>query len=339
MKFFAVATAMLALASIASAIAAAKPKLAVASSAPAVASSAPAASTSPVASASSTAAAPVASQGPYSAACKALQDKLLTDATYSGCRTLIATGIQAIAVQQQNNTSPQPFLSTLQTYCAKPRCADSVYKQVFQDLKTTCSQDLATVKTDTNLAATVYQWYLSVPQHDAICTQNGAGYCWTDIITSLNSINFLPWNLTSQKDLFDYTNYFLPITTPNTGMTQAVLCQECLVKYANIFNAWYVNNPSIMSLSQDGLLNSTSLQQPLTYVYQHTCSVILSTVTNSSVPSSAAGSGSNTTQTTASAASGSPSVTPPNRSNDATSVRSTAFCAIVAVVVLSVMMV
>lgn len=167
MKFLTV-VALLALVT----VAAAKPKVAAAAKpkvAAAVASNSSTTVVSAATSASSAAAATTsAPASPYSAACTAYLSELQTNTTLSKCRTLISSGLQAFAAGS-SSVDPSSFLPTLQTYCSQPRCDNSVYSQVLSNFKTNCANDLTTIKVDDGLGSAIYEWYLSGPQHDAIC--------------------------------------------------------------------------------------------------------------------------------------------------------------------------
>ncbi|RUS22695.1 hypothetical protein BC937DRAFT_87738 [Endogone sp. FLAS-F59071] len=324
MKFLTVA-ALLALAT----VAVAKPKAPKEAAVTVKSSTTVAAATSSASSAAPAATSAAAS--PYSAACTAYLSELQTNTTLAQCRTLISSGLQTFAAGS-STVDPSAFLSTLQTYCSQPRCDNSVYSQVLANFKTNCANDLATVKVDDGLGSAIYEWYLSGPQHDAICLADSSkSLCWADIITSLANADFVPYNSTKQKDLADYTLFFMPVTSTG-GLPSSIICQTCLIDYANIFNSWLVNNPAPMNLNMAGL-TSASLQTSLAYFYQSNCQVALSTTSNGTATASASGT----------AASGSPSSSTSSTAlplkSDAASLRNTAFGAVVALVILSFMMV
>lgn len=128
----------------------------------------------------------------------------------------------------------------------------------------------------------------------------------------------------------------MPLTSAG-GLPSSVICQTCLINYANIFNSWLVNNPAPMNLNMAGL-TSSSLQTSLAYFYQSNCQIALSSTSNGTASVSASASGTGTAASGSSSSSTSTSTALPLKS-DAASLKNTAFGAVVALVILSFMMV
>ncbi|KAF9216104.1 hypothetical protein BGZ59_011030 [Podila verticillata] len=214
----------------------------------------------------------------------------LSAAPLAQCRTYSAIGFSSPTFTFAGDRDTVKLQKALTDFCAKPACTPDQYAGVFKDLQTNCAADMVAANQDT-LGATMYMWYLSPPQRDAVCLQNDAknASCVIESINGMVAQNQFPNNNTNENDLYGYIQYVTPMQSAR-GTNATSFCTSCNEQVANIFSTYYTKTPSPFSLNFAQSLTSASLNTDLTYQYKSTCQTNLGPDFKPTVPT---GSGSN----------------------------------------------
>ncbi|KAG0348977.1 hypothetical protein BG004_003139 [Podila humilis] len=189
------------------------------------------------------------------------------------CRVYTALGFPELTHAKDHDTVK--LQKAITTYCAAPACTSEQYAGVFKDLQTNCAADMVAANQET-LGATMYMWYLSAPQREAICLQNEAktGSCVVDSVSEMIARAQLPDDNPNQDDLYNYLQYVTPMRSAK-GANSTAFCTSCNQQVANIFSTYYTKTPSPFSLNFAQALTSEKLNTDLLFQYKSTCSANL----------------------------------------------------------------
>ncbi|KAF9337153.1 hypothetical protein BG006_006030 [Podila minutissima] len=189
------------------------------------------------------------------------------------CRVYTALGFPELTHAKDHDTAK--LQKALTDYCAAPGCTPEQYAGVFKDLQANCASDMVAANQDT-LGVTMYMWYLSAPQRDAVCLQNDAktANCVIESINTMIARAQFPNDNPNEDDLYTYLQYVTPMQSAK-GTNATAFCTSCNQQVANIFSNYYTKTPSPFALNLAQSLTSASLNTDLMYQYKTTCSVNL----------------------------------------------------------------
>ncbi|KAG0088178.1 hypothetical protein BGZ93_003478 [Podila epicladia] len=188
------------------------------------------------------------------------------------CRVYTALGFPELTHAKDNDTAK--LQKALTDYCATPACTPEQYAGVFKDLQANCANDMVAANQET-LGATMYMWYMSAPQRDAVCLQNDAksANCVVDSINAMIANAQFPNDNPNVFDLYTYLQYVTPMLSAKGNAT--AFCTSCNEQVANIFSNYYTKTPSPFPLNFAQGLTSAIYNTDLIYQYKSTCSVNL----------------------------------------------------------------
>ncbi|KAF9430790.1 hypothetical protein BGZ76_000699 [Entomortierella beljakovae] len=191
------------------------------------------------------------------------------------CRTYTALGFPGITHANDHDTVK--LQTALTAFCATPACTQEQYAGVYKDIQTNCGADMV-AENEATLGATLYMWYLSPPQREAICLQNPTTNttCVIDSVNEMIARNQLPHDNKNEDDLYGYLQFVTPALAAVGGNTTA-FCTECNQEVANIFSNYYKKNPSTFPLNFNQKLSSTTLNNDLEYQYKSSCKADIGT--------------------------------------------------------------
>lgn len=188
------------------------------------------------------------------------------------CRVYTALGFPALTHANDHDT---PKLQTAITaYCATPACTSDQYAGVFKDINTNCAADMVSAN-QADLGATMYMWYMSAPQRDAICLQSSKNTtCVVDSINEMIARAQFPNDNKNEDDLYGYLQYVTPmLSAKSTNATS--FCTQCNQQVANVFALYYAKTPSPYLLNFDQKLTSANYASDLSYQYKSSCQATL----------------------------------------------------------------
>ncbi|KAF9426923.1 hypothetical protein BGZ94_005801 [Podila epigama] len=191
----------------------------------------------------------------------------------SKCRTYTALGFPQLTHANDHDTAK--LQKAINDLCATPACTPEQYAGVFKDLKANCAADMVAANQET-LGATMYMWYLSPPQREAICIENEGknGTCVVDSVSEMIARGQFPDENPRQDDLYGYLQYVTPmLSAKNT--TNTAFCTSCNQQVANVFSNYYSKNPAPFPLNFAQDLNEGVLNTDLMYQYKAGCQAIL----------------------------------------------------------------
>ncbi|KAG0200317.1 hypothetical protein BGX28_006576 [Mortierella sp. GBA30] len=190
------------------------------------------------------------------------------------CRVYTALGFPGLTHANDHDT---PKLQKVLTdYCAQPACTSDQYAGVFKDIQTNCAADMV-ADNQATLGATMYMWYMSPAQREAVCLQdNKNSTCVIDSINEMIARAQFPNDNKNEDDLYGYLQYVTPMLSPKSTNATA-FCTTCNQQVANIFSNYYTKTPSPYSLNFAQNLSSSKLNDDLMYQYKTACKVTLGT--------------------------------------------------------------
>ncbi|KAF9941745.1 hypothetical protein BGZ67_004083 [Mortierella alpina] len=194
----------------------------------------------------------------------------------SRCRVYTALGFPGLT--HANDHETVKLQKALTDYCAQPACTSEEYAGVYKDLQTNCAADMIPENQDT-LGATLYMWYLSPAQREAVCLQDTTKNSTSCVVESINEMiarGQFPNANKNEDDLYGYLQYVTPmLSAKDTNATS--FCTSCNQQVANIFSNYYTKTPSTFSLNFAQKLDSAKLNGDLQYQYKTSCKVTLGT--------------------------------------------------------------
>ncbi|KAF9180086.1 hypothetical protein BGZ51_006450 [Haplosporangium sp. Z 767] len=216
------------------------------------------------------------SEAALSAGCSAYLTKLGDPSNpLAKCRVYTTLGFPALAPRGVHDTSK--LQAAVDTYCATPACTPEQYDGVYKDIQTNCAADMVP-ENQADLGTTMYMWYLSPAQREAVClkdpTKNTT--CVIDSINEMIARKQLPNGNANEDDLYGYIQYVTPMFSAK-GTDAKALCTPCNQQVANIFSNHFKKTPSTFPLNFDQKLSSEALNTDLTYQYKTSCKVTLGT--------------------------------------------------------------
>ncbi|KAG0271995.1 hypothetical protein BGZ95_000133 [Linnemannia exigua] len=165
------------------------------------------------------------------------------------CRVYTALGFPALTHANDHDTVK--LQKAITDYCATPACTPEQYAGVFKDINANCQADMVTAN-QADLGATMYMWYLSAPQREAICTQSSKNTtCVIDSINEMVARAQFPNDNKNEDDLYGYLQYVTPMMSAK-GTNATAFCTQC-----------------------NQQLTSAGLNSDLTFQYKSACSVAL----------------------------------------------------------------
>ncbi|KAF9273340.1 hypothetical protein BGZ68_001598 [Mortierella alpina] len=199
------------------------------------------------------------------------------------CRVYSALGFPGLTHANDHDTVK--LQKALTEYCAQPACTSEQYAGVYKDLQTNCAADMVPENQST-LGATLYMWYMSPAQREAVCLQDTTNNSTSCVVQSINEMiarNQFPNANKNEDDLYGYLQYVTPMQSAKDTNATA-FCTACNQKVANIFSNYYTKTPSTFLLNFDQKLDSTKLNGDLQYQYKTSCKVTLGTDESSFKP-------------------------------------------------------
>ncbi|KAG0309476.1 hypothetical protein BGZ98_001988 [Dissophora globulifera] len=191
------------------------------------------------------------------------------------CRVYTTLGFPGITHANDHDTDK--LQQALTAYCATPACTADQYASVYKDLQTNCAADMV-ADNQATLGTTVYMWYMSAAQRDAVCLQDAAkkSFCVIDSINEMIARSQFPNDNKNEDDLYGYLQYVTPMLSAKSSNATS-FCTACNEQVANIFSNYYKKTPSPISLNFAQNLTSAALNTDLQYQYQSSCKVTLGT--------------------------------------------------------------
>ncbi|KAF9968207.1 hypothetical protein BGZ70_005888 [Mortierella alpina] len=186
------------------------------------------------------------------------------------CRVYSALGFPGLTHTNDHDTVK--LQKALTEYCAQPACTTEQYAGVFKDLQTNCAADMV-LENQATLGATLYMWYLSPPQREAVCLQDTTKNSTSCVIESINEMiarGHIPNANKNEDDLYGYLQYVTPMMSAKDTNATA-FCTSCNQQVANIFSNYYTKTPSTFLLNFDQKLDSAKLNGDLQYQYKTSC--------------------------------------------------------------------
>ncbi|KAG0023382.1 hypothetical protein BGZ81_008146 [Podila clonocystis] len=187
----------------------------------------------------------------------------------SKCRVYTALGFPEFTHAKDHDTAK--LQKALTDYCATPACTPEQYAGVFKDLQANCANDMV-VDNQPTLGATLYMWYMSPAQREAVCLQNDAktANCVIESMNTMIASAHIPNLNSNEDDLYGYLQYVTPMmSAKNTNAT--AFCTSCNEQVANIFSNYYTKTPSPFPLNFAQGLTSSNYNNDLVYQYKTTC--------------------------------------------------------------------
>ncbi|KAG0369650.1 hypothetical protein BC939DRAFT_436320 [Gamsiella multidivaricata] len=193
----------------------------------------------------------------------------------SNCRVYTALGFPNLTHTADHDTVK--LEKALTTYCATPACTSEQYAGVYKDLQANCAADMVAENQPT-LGATMYMWYLSPAQRQAVCLQNPTKNttCVIDSINEMIARAQFPNDNKNEDDLYGYLQYVTPMLSAKST-NETGFCTACNQEVANIFSNYYTKTPSPFNLNFAQQLSSKTLNDDLQYQYKTSCKVTLGT--------------------------------------------------------------
>ncbi|KAG0373656.1 hypothetical protein BGX24_011414 [Mortierella sp. AD032] len=212
-------------------------------------------------------------QAALSAPCSTYLDGLsATTNPLAKCRVYTALGFPGLTHAKDHDTVK--LQKAITDYCATPACSPEQYAGVFKDINANCQADMVPANQPT-LGATMYMWYLSAPQREAICLQSSKNTtCVIDSINEMVARAQFPNANPNEDDLYGYLQYVTPMMSAK-GTNATALCTQCNQQVANVFSTYYTKTPSPYALNFDQKLDSAGLNTDLTFQYKDSCKVAL----------------------------------------------------------------
>ncbi|KAG0068922.1 hypothetical protein BKA57DRAFT_467495 [Linnemannia elongata] len=190
----------------------------------------------------------------------------------SKCRVYTALGFPGITGANDHDTPK--LQKAIAAYCATPACTPEQYAGVYKDINTNCAADMIAAN-QADLGTTMYMWYMSPPQRDAICLQSSKNTtCVIDSINEMIARAQFPNANKNEDDLYGYLQYVTPMLSPKDTNATA-FCTSCNQQVANIFSNYYTKSPSPYLLNFEQQLTSAKYNDDLSYQYKATCQVTL----------------------------------------------------------------
>ncbi|KAF9950311.1 hypothetical protein BGZ72_008007 [Mortierella alpina] len=190
------------------------------------------------------------------------------------CRVYSALGFPELTHANDHDTVK--LQKALTTYCAQPACTSEQYAGVYKDLQANCAADMVP-ENQATLGATLYMWYLSPAQREAVCLQdNKNSTCVIDSINEMIARGQFPNANKNEDDLYGYLQYVTPMMSAKDTNATA-FCTPCNQEVANIFSNYYTKTPSTFPLNFDQKLDSAKLNSDLQYQYKTSCQATLGT--------------------------------------------------------------
>ncbi|GJJ71631.1 hypothetical protein EMPS_03981 [Entomortierella parvispora] len=214
----------------------------------------------------------------------------------SKCRVYTALGFPQMTHKNDHDTPK--LQKAIVEYCSEPACTAEQYTGVYKDLQTNCASDMIPANQAT-LGVTMYMWYMSPAQRDAICLrEDGSSItkvdlpesnsnnvsttsfaCVTKSINTMILNNQYPNQNPNEDDLYGYLQFVTPfLSAKGTNVTnvKGQFCSSCNQQVANVFSTYYQKTPSpFPSLSLDRPLTTDRLSEDLKYQYKSSCGVDL----------------------------------------------------------------
>lgn len=190
------------------------------------------------------------------------------------CRVYSALGFPALTGANDHDTVK--LQKALTEYCAQPACTTEQYAGVYKDFQTNCAADMIPENQDT-LGATLYMWYLSPAQREAVCLQDSTKNSTSCVVESVNEMiarGQFPNANKNEDDLYGYLQYVTPMMSAKDTNATA-FCTSCNQQVANIFSNYYTKSPSTFLLNFVQKLDSAKLNSDLQYQYKTSCKVDL----------------------------------------------------------------
>ncbi|KAG0055140.1 hypothetical protein BGZ83_009552 [Gryganskiella cystojenkinii] len=215
-----------------------------------------------------------------SAACTAYLNTLAdpTNALYK-CRVYTALGFPGFTHANDHDTVK--LQKALTSYCAQPACTVEQYSTVYKNIQTSCAADMTSAN-QAILGTTMYMWYMSPAQRDAVCFPDATktNSCVVDSISEMISRAQLPDKNSNEDDLYGYLQYVTPFVNMD-GLNATQFCTPCNQQVANIFANYYTKSPSTFPLNFSQNLTSATLLANILDMYKRNCGVTLGLPTSS----------------------------------------------------------
>ncbi|KAF9562227.1 hypothetical protein EC968_005357 [Mortierella alpina] len=192
------------------------------------------------------------------------------------CRVYTALGFPGLTHANDHDTVK--LQKALTEYCAQPACTSEEYAGVFKDLQANCAADMVPENEET-LSATLYMWYLSPAQREAVCLQDSTKNSTSCVVESINEMvarGHIPNANKNEDDLYGYLQYVTPMQSAKDTNATA-FCTSCNQQVANIFSNYYTKTPSTFPLNFAQKLDSAKLNGDLQYQYKTSCKATLGT--------------------------------------------------------------
>ncbi|KAF9121647.1 hypothetical protein BGW39_010367 [Mortierella sp. 14UC] len=188
------------------------------------------------------------------------------------CRVYTALGFPALTHANDHDTVK--LQKAITDYCATPACSPEQYAGVYKDINANCAADMVAAN-QADLGATMYMWYLSPPQREAICLQSSKSTtCVIDSINEMVARAQFPNDNKNEDDLYGYLQYVTPMMSPK-GTNATAFCTECNQQVANVFSNYFTKTPSPYLLNFEQKLSSDKYNADLTYQYKSACQAAL----------------------------------------------------------------
>ncbi|KAF9348533.1 hypothetical protein BGX26_013058 [Mortierella sp. AD094] len=193
----------------------------------------------------------------------------------SKCRVYTALGFPGLT--HSNDRDTVKLQKALTNFCATPACTKEQYAGVYKDIQTNCAADMVP-ENQATLGTTMYMWYLSPAQREAVCLLDPSknSSCVIDSINDMIARGQFPNDNKNEDDLYGYLQYVTPMLSAK-GTNSTSFCTACNQEVANIFSNYYTKNPSPYSLNFAQQLNSSALNTDILYQYKANCKVTLGT--------------------------------------------------------------
>ncbi|KAF9915112.1 hypothetical protein FBU30_002180 [Linnemannia zychae] len=212
-------------------------------------------------------------QAAVSAECSAYLTSLSAPTNpLSKCRVYTSLGFPGLTHTNDHDTVK--LQKAITDYCATPACTADQYAGVWKDINAKCAADMVSAN-QADLGATMYMWYMSPPQRDAICLQSSKNTtCVIDSINEMIARAQFPNDNKNEDDLYGYIQYVTPLQSPK-GTNATAFCTSCNQQVANIFSNYYTKTPSPYVLNFDQKLTSANYNTDLQYQYKAACKATL----------------------------------------------------------------
>ncbi|KAF9428867.1 hypothetical protein BGZ94_000699 [Podila epigama] len=195
----------------------------------------------------------------------------------SKCRVYTALGFPGLTYAKDHDTTK--LQKAISAYCETPACTWEQYDSVFKNLQTKCGSDMVPANAG-SLGTTLYMWYLSPPQREAVCFKdtttgsNSNNSCVVSTASGMIARGQFPDANPNEDDLYGYVQYVTPLTTIK-GMDANAFCTSCNQQLANSCANYYSAHPSPFTLNFEQHLSSETLKNDLLFQYKSNCNAVL----------------------------------------------------------------